>query len=595
MANELEVVLDGATDQILEIKAAGVAGEMIGDLATLTTTDKSSVINAINEINSKESNNEYNISKKISKPVSNPNGTAGQLLRTMGNGNTEWVNFGLPTDAQTAAAISAWLAAHPEATTTVQNGSITPEKIAAANSHQLINDYSTPHDFGAVGDGTTDDSEALLDCAEYCAANNKLLYIPTDCKIKVPTQETISGVKNIQIDGKIVAPNGIVFQFDSSKTCNKWSFNNVDGELILKGLKRSIIEILYATTLRLYADDQVSGISSIAYNIFFLGYVPTVVLQGVNGGWINENMFYGGGIRSLLIADGGAKQHNNNHWYHPTLESTETITAKIEFYIGSNNYIHDLRGERGVNVIMHEKAACNVIQRTYEANKFPIEPPITITDDNGTNLMINGNLAAYEVREKIYTVESYNYNCEKLYPYNGKLHNASSNGALFGSDLIDISKGVCVLVDSDTTFFRARFEVYDENGDQITTEPANSPCTPAINWNDTYYRVALQDKKQSRYRFATRNLTTLLDSGVKYIKVLVSGSSAANLGYFRVAIVTPTGTNQHVFKEDRLTATAMPSNGEWKNGLICYNIGTTYNVLGWYYLDGSWHAIPFSN
>ncbi len=67
--------------------------------------------------------------EKVQRPATNPNGTDGQLLRTHGDGNTEWVDEGLPTDEQTGAAVSAWLNEHPEATTTVQDGSITFVKL----------------------------------------------------------------------------------------------------------------------------------------------------------------------------------------------------------------------------------------------------------------------------------------------------------------------------------------------------------------------------------------------------------------------------------------------------------------------------------
>lgn len=46
-------------------------------------------------------------------------GTAGQLLRTRGDGATEWADAGLPTDTQVAGAVSDWLSSHPGATTTV--------------------------------------------------------------------------------------------------------------------------------------------------------------------------------------------------------------------------------------------------------------------------------------------------------------------------------------------------------------------------------------------------------------------------------------------------------------------------------------------
>lgn len=107
------------------------------------------------------------LDSKINRPVDGNNqyvdGNPGQLLRTNGDGSTEWVDEGLPSDAQTAQAISDWLNAHPEATTTVLDGSITEAKLNSALALKVIKDYVTPEMFGAVGDGTTDDTQAFID------------------------------------------------------------------------------------------------------------------------------------------------------------------------------------------------------------------------------------------------------------------------------------------------------------------------------------------------------------------------------------------------------------------------------------------------
>jgi hypothetical protein len=57
---------------------------------------------------------------------------------------------------QTDEAVSNWLDDHPEATTTVQDGSITVAKL-----HDSLKAFVTPEMFGAVGDGVTDDTNAL--------------------------------------------------------------------------------------------------------------------------------------------------------------------------------------------------------------------------------------------------------------------------------------------------------------------------------------------------------------------------------------------------------------------------------------------------
>lgn len=66
--------------------------------------------------------------------------------------------------------IKAWLAEHPEATTTVQDGTITEPKIANSLLPLIKNSYVTPEMFGCIADGKTDNSEHF----------NKLLKKITD-------------------------------------------------------------------------------------------------------------------------------------------------------------------------------------------------------------------------------------------------------------------------------------------------------------------------------------------------------------------------------------------------------------------------------
>lgn len=87
------------------------------------------------------------------------------LAKTVTSGHvTEWEfgeTGGSVDPSVIEEAVTDWLDDHPEATTTVQDGAITEEKINSSFLPEIKNDYVTPEMFGAVGDGTTDDADAI--------------------------------------------------------------------------------------------------------------------------------------------------------------------------------------------------------------------------------------------------------------------------------------------------------------------------------------------------------------------------------------------------------------------------------------------------
>lgn len=72
------------------------------------------------------------LNKKINKPIVNPDGTLNYVLVSNGNGTTRWEDPVVMYVPEIYDAVNEWLNDHPEATTTVQDGSITEVKFNSA-------------------------------------------------------------------------------------------------------------------------------------------------------------------------------------------------------------------------------------------------------------------------------------------------------------------------------------------------------------------------------------------------------------------------------------------------------------------------------
>lgn len=149
---------------------------------------------------------------KVAQPLDQnnhpTNGTDGQMLRTKGNGTTEWASVGLPTDSQTAEAVYDWLNEHPEATTTVEDGSLTLPKFKTGELP-----FVTPEMFGAIGNGINDDTQAWQDA--------------------VDSGFNVIATKKIYKCGEIEVTNNIEIDFNGANfICTNATFLHCHGEVI---------------------------------------------------------------------------------------------------------------------------------------------------------------------------------------------------------------------------------------------------------------------------------------------------------------------------------------------------------------------------
>lgn len=126
-----------------------------------------------------------------------------------------------------------WLDVHPEATTTVLDGSLTESKFADALKLKAIKDYVTPQMFGAKGDGVTDDTGSLTSLYNYAFANDSNVFFPNGVycisntvyvtsKYYMPAGATIKATNSMEYVVKFPSENEI------SRTSPGICFINVD-------------------------------------------------------------------------------------------------------------------------------------------------------------------------------------------------------------------------------------------------------------------------------------------------------------------------------------------------------------------------------
>ena len=135
LANELNVDIFNVSETVENIEDIPEIEEQVETLQETANTIQST-LNALpsyEQFLNLDSDVNDALLLKVPWPLNgdNPNyGTADKVLSSSGDGTTHWAEPVLVTDQQAATYIDAWLDAHPEATTTVQDGSITTLKLA---------------------------------------------------------------------------------------------------------------------------------------------------------------------------------------------------------------------------------------------------------------------------------------------------------------------------------------------------------------------------------------------------------------------------------------------------------------------------------
>lgn len=276
--------------------------------------------------------------------------------------------IGRPTQEQTNIAVDEWLNDHPEATTTVEDGSLTEAKFTSATQKKVVNEYITPEMYGAVGDGETDDKTAIESAFAVAYSASKTLYFPNKTYYSSDAI-VIDNVPNLHMDGTIKfanTGNGLTLgktsvvhnlkQLKISVSCENQEATDTYIGLKLINVCNSSIHIANVDGFA-YGVVLVGNSNPFSYNTFFIGYiksaVKSLVLQKTGtGGFNTENLFIGGHFierdttSSVAITIIG----NNHVFVKPCVESAHWC-----FNISSsNNKIISCRSEHATYLVKFE-------------------------------------------------------------------------------------------------------------------------------------------------------------------------------------------------------------------------------------------------
>lgn len=275
--------------------------------------------------------------------------------------------------------INNWLDEHPEATTSVEDGSLTYSKLALGTLGFVI-----PEMFGAVGDGVTDDSEPIQDAInsgypvlfgkkEYLISQTIELYDLRAFELNAENATIIYtgsdyafAIRSLRYSvlkfGSIVADNGGCFYFDG--------------------------------TLYSYWSQYVD----IYFKLLQAVNTSPCVYANATATWINEIRWHSGRIASGLYAFRlvrSSTEHNITHWRFSSI-GIEGVTTGFKFESadddsgkGISSFIFDgCRYEESFTTLIHSTGRVKNMT-FYGSGKFPVSK--ISTDSDATDWVVYGS------------------------------------------------------------------------------------------------------------------------------------------------------------------------------------------------------------
>lgn len=246
--------------------------------------------------------------------------------------------------------VNSWLDEHPEATTTVQDGSLTSSKMSGELKEWIRSNTINVKDFGAVGDGVTDDTQAIKSAFATLGDYGHIVF-PKGYYIVTFTADRQSLIKLTGLKGVTIDLNGSTIEVTTNGYPHYNLFELIDCEnfAIVNGfLKGDRLTHDYTTT---------SGTHEFGYGIYcrssLTSYYPNIGIPSETlkcGGKISNCEIYnftGDGIVTKNGMSPDTIEINNCKIHHCRRQGISVLDSDVVIIDGC--YIHHIGEYDGIS------------------------------------------------------------------------------------------------------------------------------------------------------------------------------------------------------------------------------------------------------
>lgn len=426
-----------------------------------------------------------------------------------------------------------WFAFH---SVKLEKGNIVTEWTPAPGDSTTVSVY----DFGAVGDGVTDDAVAINKAAQFCQKrrDRTLLIVGQfylnssidlrHCKIDATRSKFIVGHNGIGVilGGAGNNANNPTQQIDEVTRAAGLSASTRLAPLVqIIGAKGQYIDINRADYVQIYANaaagSQYNDNYSSVYSTFNLKYVDTIELFGENNGWINENTFNLNRCHKIVID--GDYHHNHNLFNRGCMEGKGQIYCS-----GNSNQFVGFRFERTPSDNTHtlqidfpENSWNNHIEASWLSSKYytnnPYNTKLVTVNDKGFGNTVNHVSAKNSQDVPLFSLTPQadiattgtgtggvfglsnmaGVRNLKHLP-NGKYEIMRDYVVIYESPLIDLTTSPIVWFRSSEPYFRMNVYYFNEQNQRLTEKAeVGEIATFTMHWNDTEGFSFMQSNTQN--------------------------------------------------------------------------------------------------